>query len=751
MRAHFGFQSMALRIILLIAVALTLQAGIFAASSTRSLMGFAETEGERFRASETEKRKIQLANMVSVAENTIRSYYERSVDMEALKKEASAPLKRLVDATATQMMQHYDRNKIIVPEPSLRSDLLSMVRGIRYDGDNYFFICNAAGTLLAHPNPSLEGRTLYDMQDKNGVYLFREIIKTAQQKGEGSVSYVWPKNRDANPTQKITWVRMLPELGWILGTGAWVEDETARLQQEAMEAVAGSVLENGDYFWIHDTSLHMVRNPLRPELDGTDVSGVQDKRGTALFKAMEEVITASGRGFVEYWWAKPGQQGEFPKVSHIRLFEPWGWVVGMGVYTDDIDAAVAEEGRKLRTEAAALRMETLLFSGIFLAVMLVASVLLIRVYLSRPLGSLLEYTASVANGNLDAQTHDTFRGELKVLRNDLVRMVVSLKEKIHEAAALAGKSEEESERARLAMQEAEEARGMAEQARKQALHDAASALEGVVEELAMTTEGFSHQIDEVANSAQMQSDKLGRTADAIEQMNASMQRVEQNASNASEASSDSRNKAKEGAEVVRDSVAAMEQVQTMAENLKNDMNALGAQTEAIGRIMTVITDIADQTNLLALNAAIEAARAGDAGRGFAVVADEVRKLAEKTMSATGEVGQAVNAIQQATNRNMDNAQQAAEAIGRATGLVQHSGEALETIVTRSDDAAHQVDMIHEATSEQSHASEEVTGAVEEVRRIAAETATDMESAREAIIRLTGLSESLTGMVRKLRS
>jgi methyl-accepting chemotaxis protein len=208
---------MALRIILLIAVALTLQAGIFAASSTRSLMGFAETEGERFRASETEKRKIQLANMVSVAENTIRSYYERSVDMEALKKEASAPLKRLVDATATQMMQHYDRNKIIVPEPSLRSDLLSMVRGIRYDGDNYFFICNAAGTLLAHPNPSLEGRTLYDMQDKNGVYLFREIIKTAQQKGEGSVSYVWPKNRDAKPTQKITWVRMLPELGWILG------------------------------------------------------------------------------------------------------------------------------------------------------------------------------------------------------------------------------------------------------------------------------------------------------------------------------------------------------------------------------------------------------------------------------------------------------------------------------------------------------------------------------------------------------
>ncbi len=114
----------------------------------------------------------------------------------------------------------------------------------------------------------------------------------------------------------------------------------------------------------------------------------------------------------------------------------------------------------------------------------------------------------------------------------------------------------------------------------------------------------------------------------------------------------------------------------LASHLKADMAELGTQAQGIGQIMNVIADIADQTNLLALNAAIEAARAGDAGRGFAVVADEVRKLAEKTMTATNEVGSAIRGIQKSARKNIDNTEKATAAIEEGTGMARRSGDVL---------------------------------------------------------------------------
>jgi methyl-accepting chemotaxis protein len=139
--------------------------------------------------------------------------------------------------------------------------------------------------------------------------------------------------------------------------------------------------------------------------------------------------------------------------------------------------------------------------------------------------------------------------------------------------------------------------------------------------------------------------------------------------------------------VVSDSVAAINTVQTQAKEMKNNLDQLGRQADQIGRIMTVIEDIADQTNLLALNAAIEAARAGDAGRGFAVVADEVRKLAEKTMNATKEVGEAIAAIQQGTQANIRGMDQSVSAIENATRLANQSGDALREILALAEQAA----------------------------------------------------------------
>jgi methyl-accepting chemotaxis protein len=195
----------------------------------------------------------------------------------------------------------------------------------------------------------------------------------------------------------------------------------------------------------------------------------------------------------------------------------------------------------------------------------------------------------------------------------------------------------------------------------------------------------------------------------------------------------------------------MGDVQTQTHQLKTDMGQLGRQAEDIGRIMTVITDIADQTNLLALNAAIEAARAGDAGRGFAVVADEVRKLAEKTMQATKEVGEAIGVIQHSTRLNVENVDKNVKLIESATLLASESGAALKEIVGMVDSTTDQVRSIATASEEQSAASEEINRSIEQVNLISTETAQAMREASKAVSELAEQAQVLKGLIEELQS
>jgi methyl-accepting chemotaxis protein len=184
----------------------------------------------------------------------------------------------------------------------------------------------------------------------------------------------------------------------------------------------------------------------------------------------------------------------------------------------------------------------------------------------------------------------------------------------------------------------------------------------------------------------------------------------------------------------------------MTENLADS----GRQTEQINRIMSVIQDIADQTNLLALNAAIEAARAGDAGRGFAVVADEVRKLAEKTMTATKEVGTALATIRNGTNMNIQSMEMAAGSVDATTRLVHQSGEALREILSLVDVSADQVRAIATAAEQQSASSENINRGVDEVSRIASQTSSAMRESTLALSDLAGHIQVLNLLLREMK-
>ena len=272
----------------------------------------------------------------------------------------------------------------------------------------------------------------------------------------------------------------------------------------------------------------------------------------------------------------------------------------------------------------------------------------------------------------------------------------------------------------------------------------------VADSVSSASDELSAQVEQASRGTEEQTNRIGETATSMEEMNATVLEVARNASYAAEQTDSARTKAQEGAEVVRQSVQSIKEVQDKSGEMKESLASLGRQSEEIGKVMNVIDDIADQTNLLALNAAIEAARAGEAGRGFAVVADEVRKLAEKTMSATKEVEKTVTSIQESTNSNIEHMESSSRAVQKATELADSSGKALEEIVNLAQQAADQVRSIATASEEQSSASEEVNKSMEEVNRIARETADAMSQSAQAVSDLAQQAAELQKIIDDLK-
>ncbi len=285
----------------------------------------------------------------------------------------------------------------------------------------------------------------------------------------------------------------------------------------------------------------------------------------------------------------------------------------------------------------------------------------------------------------------------------------------------------------------------------QNMQNIAAELEQVASIASSASEELSAQIELSERGAQDQADRVATTATALEEMNATVLEIARNAGTTSDSAANVRTEATAGSESMQECVKAMVEVREESLKLQSEMGVLSEHAQAINEIMNVISDIADQTNLLALNAAIEAARAGEAGRGFAVVADEVRNLAEKTMTSTTDVGNAISAIQKSTADNTRLVIGAVEKIEKVTEMVSHAGEALLGIVQLADTTADQVRAIATASEEQSATSEEITQSVDSINNIAKDNANNMQEARKAVEELVSQTHVLSQLIEQLQA
>jgi len=536
-----------------------------------------------------------------------------------------------------------------------------------------------------------------------------------------------------------------------LSLGESVKDhEGAAAKVEAIRRATKPIIFEEDksgYFFVYEGTV-VVSMPVKPENQGKDLKDLADKNGVYLIRELAKAATDGG-GFVSYIFDKPGK-GLQPKISYSAMIPGTNYWIGTGVYIDNIEVKKAEISAEIggMVKSASYGIGAVVL-GLLLLGVLPLSVLIFRSIIN-PLTAATRAAENVAGGDLNVSLAVAGKDETSHLEKALNTMVATLRTNMSAIEAKTAEAEDKARAAEVATNEANEAKAQAMRARSEGLLAAANKLETVVERLSSASEEISGQADNIGRSTEVQKQRITETATAMEEMNATVLEVAKNATQASEGADNARTRATEGNAVVGRSVAAMDALLTLSTELKGNMDTLGRRAQDISQVMNVITDIADQTNLLALNAAIEAARAGDAGRGFAVVADEVRKLAEKTMSATKEVGETVRAVQEVSKQNVVGMEQAARAIAESTELVRESGKSLDEILRMSESTALQVQSIATAAEEQSAASEEINEAVDQINAIATETSGSMQQTTIAIRELAEQADTLRRLVADLK-
>jgi methyl-accepting chemotaxis protein len=251
---------------------------------------------------------------------------------------------------------------------------------------------------------------------------------------------------------------------------------------------------------------------------------------------------------------------------------------------------------------------------------------------------------------------------------------------------------------------------------------------------------------ETASQASKQQEQATRITSTMSEMSAAVQEISKTTQSAAVDARKAEETAHSGGQTVQATVQTIGELLESNQATSSRIEELGRSSDAIGRIISVIDEIAGQTNLLALNASIEAARAGEHGRGFAVVAGEVRRLAERTSTATKEIDQTVRAIQLGTAEAVEAMRSSMGHVQSGVDSARSAGEALTSIIHGSESVQKMVTQIAAAATEQSYSTQSVSANVTEIATIIQHTANSAQESVEACRQLASLANELTALV-----
>lgn len=468
-------------------------------------------------------------------------------------------------------------------------------------------------------------------------------------------------------------------------------------KKSALEALEALRYDNGQgYFWVNDKNARIIMHPIKPELNGQDMSSFKDPHGTKMFVEFANTVKQNGQGYVHYHWEKPGSSEPVEKISFVKGFEPWGFVIGTGLYVDDIEILFWGKVKK----------------SIGLLIIILVLVAVLARFMSndmvKPLNQIIEVMKDAAAGDFShCLLIEPRNDEMGELAKSFLRMQAAFKELIQHSLNSANR-----------------------------LSESSAVMNDVSEK---TRQGVSQQYSETE-----------LLASAIEELTTTIQEVANNASETLALTHEANDQIDNGNTMMANTTKAIQIVFDDMSQAGVVIGQLESDVKQIDTILSVIRNISEQTNLLALNAAIEAARAGETGRGFAVVADEVRSLAQRTHESTEEIQKMTEALQSAASNAVRVMQDGKEHIQVCVENAHDTGNCLVEAASKVNEVNNRNSFIASTVEQQGIVSSEVSQNVLAIKEVAEDTFESAKTLSSNSQTLHNLSQETERVLSKFR-
>ena len=474
-------------------------------------------------------------------------------------------------------------------------------------------------------------------------------------------------------------------------------------KKQAADIVRDLRYDDGNgYFWIDTTEGVNVVLLGREETEGNSRYDAVDPNGV---KYIQEILNAgmqTGGGFAYFSFPKPDETEPLPKMSYSLEYEPYDWVIGTGMWIDQIDAMEADY---LAAATAAMRT-SIISSVIFLLILLVLLVifaLFIGNRIANPLKLITSELERMASGNFTILEPTPEMEKVERDRTEIGTMSDAETTLHHSIRELMEKISDTTSYVASASEELTASAGQAADASEMVAESCTNVAGSCNDQMAVVTDAS----EEVATFA-VNMDEFSNTIDSF-----------------GEAINSTNQAASTGGAEIQKAVVQMQKIQESVSATSEVVSSLGSQLQTIGSIVDTISDIAEQTNLLSLNASIEAARAGEAGKGFAVVADEIRKLADESNDAAAQITELINSIQARSDEAVTSMVQGLSIVESGSEVVSQSGATFNEIVNMVSNVSQQAQRMEQIVGDLASGTDRIKNHIEEIdnmsRSVAEET------------------------------